>query len=345
MRTRGAAAALALALGAAGCGGASGADDADGRFEAPGWAVALTMRGEARLRLIGVVDLGAPAAGFGGFSGLEVSADGARLVALSDRGMWLEAGIARAGGPDRPATGLTGARLLPLLAPGPEGAARRPAPVWRDAEGLAIADPDLSPPWFASFEQVHRVDRFAGPAVAAEPFAAFDAPLAGVAPPEGNKGFEALAVAPDGRLLAIREAWDAAEEEARWIAPDGAQSRATQSRAAQSRATLPRDADAPAVGADFAPDGALWLLRRRFEPLGGFAFSVWRHAPDGEGFAAGERMLDLPFGDAVDNAEGLAVWFTPDGRTRILLISDDNFLPLQRTLLYEFELEEPRPGG
>ena len=73
---------------------------------------------------------------------------------------------------------------------------------------------------------------------------------------------------------------------------------------------------APAVGADFAPDGTLWLLRRRFELLGGFSFAIWRHVPQGDGFGPGERMLDLPFGDAADNAEGLAVWVTPAGRTR-----------------------------
>ncbi len=42
----------------------------------------------------------------------------------------------------------------------------------------------------------------------------------------------------------------------------------------------------------------------------------------------------------IDNMEGIAAWRTPEGATRILLLSDDNFNPLQRTLLLLFELKE-----
>jgi len=45
-----------------------------------------------------------------------------------------------------------------------------------------------------------------------------------------------------------------------------------------------------------------------------------------------------------DNFEGLAV-DVRNGRTRIWLVSDDNFLPQQRTYLLEFELVKARSGS
>ena len=43
-------------------------------------------------------------------------------------------------------------------------------------------------------------------------------------------------------------------------------------------------------------------------------------------------------GQSVDNMEGLAVRQDADGRVFAYLVSDDNFNPLQRTLLFMFEL-------
>ena len=39
--------------------------------------------------------------------------------------------------------------------------------------------------------------------------------------------------------------------------------------------------------------------------------------------------------------EGLSVHRSPDGETVLTLVSDDNFSPLQRTLLLQFTLVEP----
>jgi hypothetical protein len=39
--------------------------------------------------------------------------------------------------------------------------------------------------------------------------------------------------------------------------------------------------------------------------------------------------------------EGLSVHRSPSGETVLTLISDDNFSPLQRTLLLQFTLAEP----
>jgi hypothetical protein len=51
-------------------------------------------------------------------------------------------------------------------------------------------------------------------------------------------------------------------------------------------------------------------------------------------------LANLSFQDTnIDNMEGIAVRRGPKGETLLYLISDDNFSPLQRTLLLMFELK------
>jgi hypothetical protein len=52
----------------------------------------------------------------------------------------------------------------------------------------------------------------------------------------------------------------------------------------------------------------------------------------------GEQIAELRPPLTLDNFEGVAVHLAPDGTTRITLVSDDNFHPLQRTLIVQFEL-------
>jgi hypothetical protein len=51
----------------------------------------------------------------------------------------------------------------------------------------------------------------------------------------------------------------------------------------------------------------------------------------------GEILLSAAGGD-IDNMEGLAVHQSPDGETRITIVSDNNFNDWERTLLLEFAL-------
>jgi len=43
---------------------------------------------------------------------------------------------------------------------------------------------------------------------------------------------------------------------------------------------------------------------------------------------------------AVDNFEGIAVRQDSNGDTLVYIVSDDNYSPLQRTLLLQFRLEK-----
>lgn len=42
-----------------------------------------------------------------------------------------------------------------------------------------------------------------------------------------------------------------------------------------------------------------------------------------------------------DNLEGISVWQDPDGRIRLTMISDDNFMVFQRTEIVEYAVDPP----
>ena len=71
----------------------------------------------------------------------------------------------------------------------------------------------------------------------------------------------------------------------------------------------------------------------------GFATRVRRFALGPEGLGEEVTLLETPFGE-LDNMEGISTWRDEAGRIRVDLISDDNFFPLQRTVLAEYILSE-----
>jgi len=57
----------------------------------------------------------------------------------------------------------------------------------------------------------------------------------------------------------------------------------------------------------------------------------------------GEVLLEANDSLNIDNMEGIAVHRSSAGETILTLISDDNFSPLQRTLLMQFALPDGEP--
>jgi hypothetical protein len=271
-----------------------------------------------RLELDATVTWRERAPGFGGFSGLAVLDDGARFLAISDRGHWVTGDFDREDGT------LTGARLAAI---GPlreiSGAELTGDDV--DAEGLDLDS--RGRPW-VSFEAFHRVRRYDG----------IDGPATNVPGARAfpglqlNSGLEALAIDGDDTVYAIPE------RSGTWTRPfpvyrlrDGHW---------DSRLRIRRDGTFLVVDADFGPDGDLYLLERDFGRFAGFATRVRRFTPGPDGFADEVTLLETSFG-TLDNMEGMSVWQDPAGRTRVTLISDDNFFPLQRTMFAEYLLFEP----
>lgn len=261
---------------------------------------------------------GAP--GFGGLSGLEISADGRRIAAVSDLGHLLRTELHRDG--DRLA-GVSPARIWPLT--GPDGAV---LPSLRsNAEALA-GEPDGV--LFVALEGEHRVARIAPGTARLDPIPGHpDFP--GL---QRNSGLEVLAEAPGGGLLAVPERSGALERPFPVYRFDGGTWR--------RQGEIPRVPPHLPVGADLGPDGRLYLLERHFTGLG-FAIRIRSFAAlPGGGFGEARIHLQSPVG-RYDNLEGLAAWRDAEGAVRLLAVSDDNRHFLQRTELVEFRL--PAPGG
>lgn len=254
---------------------------------------------------------------FGGMSAIEVEADGTGFVALSDRGLIVQGTLQRDA--DGKIDGVTAGPLGAL-----RGRVEGALPHARaDSEGLAIA-PDGT--IYVSFEiapRVLRYERLFGLAT----YLPIPRDFSRMAL---NGGLEALAIAPDGALYTLPE---------QSIRNDGAFSvYRFRDGAWDQPFSLPKKGDFLPVGADFGPDGRLYLLERN---LGIFGFStrVRRFVLSGDSIDAGETVLESQAGN-FGNLEGIAVWRDAQGRLRLTMIADNNFKSFLETQIVEFALKD-----
>ena len=301
---------------------AAGGQGVAGQIEVEARPVETEWTGEPRvgeLLFLGGLELSSGDPRFGGLSGLDVSPDGARLYAVSDRGRWITANLTHDADGRLVAAGSW--RSVPLLTP----TGHRVNLLQRDAEGL-VRNPDGS--FLVSFEGAHRIWRY--PSDASAPPRPTPTPL-DLAKAPFNGGIEAITLLADGTVFGITE--DHANEDASlrgWLMKDGA---------AQAISYVPADGFSPA-GLATLPDGDVLLLERQFD-------LVRKHARVARIEKArltvgakvrGDTVADLRRPLPMDNFEGLAVRRDAEGRTLLYLVSDDNFLPFQRTLLLQFRL-------
>lgn len=317
--------AAAAALLAAGL--ATGAAHA-GPAKVTAYPVALDPDDPARdgvgtLAYAGGLNLVASADGFGGWSGLLIGADGLHLTAVSDNGWYMSAMIERDAGR---ITGLTDVEIGPLL--GENGRALAGNKDWGDAESLTLL-PDGA--FAIGFEHRHRILRYQ--TLASVP-TALNLP-AGIAAAEANGGVEALFALPDGRLIGFAESLlDGTGHQTGWLFPAKGDGPTRELKLAATGIYKPTDLKQ-------LPDGDFLLLQRRFTVAGGpgARLSVIPKAILGAAGPVQDRELaQLIPPLTVDNFEGLALWQDDAGKTRALILSDDNTSFLQRTLLLEFVL-------
>lgn len=236
---------------------------------------------------------------FGGLSGIEIVDEGRRAYLLSDRGRLFETFLTRQNGQ--------------LSAVQPKVSFLS----WfgGDSEGLAFDGVTN----FVSYEWVVRVG---------QPWRQCFPSHPDFADLHGNQALEALAVADNGTFYALPEkrlnkekgfpiyrsrfgGWDIAS----YLEPSG---------------------KFKPVGADFGPDGLLYVLERRLG-IWGFQSQVRRLNPDQE--TAAEILWTSDPAD-FDNLEGMSVWVDDAGQTRLTMVADDNFERFLRGELVEFVLKE-----
>jgi hypothetical protein len=267
---------------------------------------------------------------FGGFSAIRVSTDGARFIAVSDRGRWWRGRIVYDG--ERP-VGIADAEMAPIL--GPDGKPAR-SRRWYDAESIAEDDGTL----YVGIERANEILRFD---YAKRNLSARGEPIAvpsGIKKLVNNRGIECLAMVSKGQplagsLIAVSEL--TLDESGNHVAflIGGPK---------PGPFAIKHTDDYSVSDCAFLPAGDLLMLERRLSLLRGGAIRIRRIAQSAIAPGAvvdGPVLIEADLGYQIDNMEGLSVHRDARGEIVLTLISDDNFSLLQRTLLLQFTLIEP----
>lgn len=292
-----------------------------------------TRRKFGRLEWRGGYILSSRSPYFGGYSALALSADGERLMAISDSGSWLSAHLTTKNGR---LTGIEDARIGPLTQKDGRPIQRKTD---RDAESLAALKPGngLDGRYYIGFEGRHRIDEYAFRD------GELHGPVGSVRlPPHlrrmtSNEGLEGLTVmrggAYTGALIAFSE---------RKLTQDGDHTGALIKDGKSYPLYLKRTAEFDITDLAGLKDGSLLVLERSFIRATLKLDIRMRLIPASaikpDALMDGEVLLAADRHYRIDNFEGMAVTEN-DGETLITLISDDNFNFFQATLLARFALK------
>jgi len=263
---------------------------------------------------------------FGGISGLQVSADGTRLLAITDKGKWLGAHLIYE--KDR----LAGLDQVELLALRGEDGRVISGKKWTDSESLTLEQPgNLSGPAYVSFEGRHRILYY--PAGLSGKPSPVQMP-SGLAQAPSNKGIEAFGRRADGSFIALAE---------EYLDRDGNHTGWLVGKDRAHNIYLRREGEFDPTDLEFLPDGDLLVLERRYSLLGGPGMQIRRIRADTikpDALLDGEVLINLTARYGIDNFEGLAARVNAAGETIIYVVSDNNFNPLQKNLLLMFKLKQ-----
>jgi len=262
---------------------------------------------------------------FGGWSDLLVAPDGGSLVAIGDQGGWMAATL------QYDSTGNLAAVVVTAMGQmkGLDGADLGADKSLADAEALTTGKDGG---YLVGFEQRHRLWLYSPDLTAVPVETKLPVALQGLKAERANTGIEALSRLADGRRILFLEGEEGAgqtlaflegkvtDQVIPYLTPDGFQ----------------------VTGSAPLPDGGLLILERFWTEATGSLIRLRRLPAADLGKALIqplELLLDLRAPLLVDNFEGVGTWQDANGKTRVLLLSDDNFnRGRQQTLLLDFEL-------
>jgi len=268
---------------------------------------------------------------FGGFSGIAIDASGTTLLAVTDAGAWMRATLDYNG---RWLKSFDEVSLGPIL--GHDGKPLQ-TDAERDAEGLALASGDTrTGQAYVAFEREQRILRYGfDPARFGPPNGVVHLPKEAGAM-SANQGIEAVALIQAGRLKGTIVAFPERLKDRNgnlkgWLIGGPTPGAITVRRLGGFDIT-----DAAGL-----PDGGLVILERRFRYSEGVKMRIRRigaaELRHGK-LIAGEVLLEATDRLNIDNMEAIAVHRSRAGETILTLMSDDNFSPLQRSLIMQFAL-------
>ncbi|MEX0954114.1 MAG: esterase-like activity of phytase family protein [Rhizobiaceae bacterium] len=281
------------------------------------------------LEFVGGLSLSGPG-DFGAMSAIRFLDAGENFVGVTDTGFWFFGQIERDAelGP----VGMTEFRMMPMVDEAGEPIDGK----WEtDAEGLSISGDTAT----VSFEREHKIREFALEPDGMKGQTGTLDYLVPRAELRNNRGFEAIARAPDngplaGARIAVTE---------RSIDGDGNTFAAILEGPLKGIFKVARSGDFDITDGAFLPDGDLLLLERRFSMATGVAMRL-RRIEAGTirpgSIADGPVLLEADMSYQIDNMEGLDVWRREDGALIVSIVSDDNHSILQRNLYLEFVLTE-----
>lgn len=281
----------------------------------------------------GGIEMKSAADNFGGLSGLGFTGPDGRLVMVSDRGNFVSGQLLHDAG-SAPFS-LIGVRVTPIQNSSGRDLTRAYA---KDAEALTVVVRDDVPVAVrVGFENLTRVADFTladgVPSGAAREIGIPD----WLSDTRTNATLEAVCIAPPtspvaGSTLLLTEGI---------IDDDGQHSAYLLGRNDKGPLSYISGDGTNPTDCTFLPNGDLLVLERGIGFLG-FNMRLFR-IPAAEikpgAHLRGTELLSASGAD-IDNMEALAVHPGPDGKTRIAVVSDNNFNDWERNLLLEFSLPE-----
>jgi hypothetical protein len=291
-------------------------------FAKEGSSADLTGEFEFRGGLI----LTSPNRSFGGISSLIMYRDGVHFIAASDWGVWFRGRILYKD--NRPA-GIGDAVMAPML----DTDGKPPPRI--DSESMATDGRWL----YVGIERTQRILRYRyGKRLFSTPGEDVPVPSEILTLPD-NQGLEALVLVPKkfllgGTLLAISEQGLDNEGNIKAFLIGGP---------TPGRLTIKRTDSYDISDAASLPQGDILILERKYEPDRGMMMRI-RRIPLSEispnALVDGPVIFEADGRYNIDNMEALSVHRSRSGEIILTIMSDNNFLPTQRTLLLQFSLKD-----